>query len=319
MRTEGLAGVGPVAVYASSEVHSCHRKSCELLGLGEASLRLLSVHEDQTLDVAADLAQREGLWLHVDGAIGGFLGLSAHRDLVRGMARADSLALDLHTWMQAPMDVGLVLVRDEAAHRATFSVVPAYLRHATRGLAAGDVWFTEYGIDLTRGFRALRVWMALLAHGADAHGAVMDRTTALAHRLAELVDGHPALERLAPSAATSCACATGSTAWTRSSSTPSTASSSSSCRRAAAWRSSPRRRCGDGSPCASPSATTALGPRTSTCSSPRSSASDPGPSPPSPGERRVRLRVVAAGPRADDPLDEVQHHPEQEQAPAPQE
>ncbi|WP_404347938.1 hypothetical protein LG324_11320 [Phycicoccus jejuensis] len=198
VRTEGLAGVGPVAVYASSEVHSCHRKSCELLGLGEASLRLLPVHEDQTLDAVADLAQREGLWLHVDGAIGGFLGLSAHRDLVRGMARADSLALDLHTWMQAPMDVGLVLVRDEAAHRATFSVVPAYLRHATRGLAAGDVWFTEYGIDLTRGFRALRVWMALLAHGADAHGAVMDRTTALAHRLAELVDGHPARERLAP-------------------------------------------------------------------------------------------------------------------------
>ncbi|WP_051750481.1 pyridoxal phosphate-dependent decarboxylase family protein [Phycicoccus jejuensis] len=197
VRTEGLAGVWTVAVYASSEVHSCHRKSCELLGLGEASLRLLPVHEDQTLDVAA-LAQREGLWLHVDGAIGGFLGLSAHRDLVRGMARADSLALDLHTWMQAPMDVGLVLVRDEAAHRATFSVVPAYLRHATRGLAAGDVWFTEYGIDLTRGFRALRVWMALLAHGADAHGAVMDRTTALAYRLAELVDGHPALERLAP-------------------------------------------------------------------------------------------------------------------------
>ncbi|MBT9257011.1 hypothetical protein KMZ32_15590 [Phycicoccus sp. MAQZ13P-2] len=235
VRTEGLAGAGPMAVYASGEVHSCHRKSCELLGLGEASLRLVPVHEDLTLDVdaladavatdraagvrplavvatagtintgavddldaVADLAEREGLWMHVDGAIGGFLGLSARRDLVRGMARADSLALDLHKWMQAPMDVGLVLVRDEAAHRATFSVVPAYLRHATRGLAAGDVWFNEYGIDLTRGFRALRVWMALLAHGADAHGAVMDRTTALAHRLAALVDDHPALERLAP-------------------------------------------------------------------------------------------------------------------------
>jgi aromatic-L-amino-acid/L-tryptophan decarboxylase len=235
VRSDGLAGTDRVAVYASAEVHSCHRKSCELLGLGEAALRLVPVHDDFTLDVdalaeavaadraagirplavvatagtintgavddldaVADLAEREGLWLHVDGAIGGFLGLSGRADLVRGLARADSLALDLHKWMQAPIDVGLVLVRDEAAHRATFSVVPAYLRHATRGLAAGDVWFNEYGIDLTRGFRALRVWMALLAHGADAHGAVMDRTTALARRLAALVDAHPDLERLAP-------------------------------------------------------------------------------------------------------------------------
>ena len=81
--------------------------------------------------------RREGLWFHVDGAIGGFLGLSTAADAVRGIERADSLALDLHKWMQAPIDVGLALVRDEAAHRATFSVVPHYLSHATRGLAGG--------------------------------------------------------------------------------------------------------------------------------------------------------------------------------------
>ena len=77
-----------------------------------------------TSTAIADLAEREGLWLHVDGAIGGFLALSSHPDAVRGLERADSLALDLHKWMQAPIDVGLALVRDEAAHRATFSVVP---------------------------------------------------------------------------------------------------------------------------------------------------------------------------------------------------
>ena len=94
-----------------------------------------------TSPAIADLAERERLWLHVDGAIGGFLALSSHPDAVRGLERADSLALDLHKWMQAPIDVGLALVRDEAAHRATFSVVPQYLAalHARAGRRRGVV------------------------------------------------------------------------------------------------------------------------------------------------------------------------------------
>jgi aromatic-L-amino-acid/L-tryptophan decarboxylase len=235
VRTDGIRGDRRYAVYASSEVHSCHRKSVELLGLGQQSLRIVPVRPDFTMDVdalaaavaadradgiqplavvatvgtintgsvddveaIADLAEREGLWLHVDGAIGGFLALSSQLDAVRGIERADSLALDLHKWMQAPIDVGLALVRDEAAHRATFSVVPHYLQHSTRGLAAGAVWFNEYGIALSRGFRALRVWLAFKAYGADAFGRVMDRNLAQARRLADAVDAHPDLERLAP-------------------------------------------------------------------------------------------------------------------------
>ena len=96
------------------------------------------------------------------------------------------------------MDVGLVLVRDEEAHRSTFSIVPAYLQHATRGLAAGEVWPNEYGIDLTRGFRALKVWMAFRAFGADTFGRVMDQNVAQAQHLAAVVDAHPDLERMAP-------------------------------------------------------------------------------------------------------------------------
>jgi aromatic-L-amino-acid/L-tryptophan decarboxylase len=235
VRTDGIPGGRRFGVYASTEVHSCHRKSLELLGLGESSLRLVPVRDDYTLDVdalatavaadraagieplaviatvgtintgsvddveaIADLAEREGLWLHVDGAIGGFLAMSSQPDAVRGLERADSLALDLHKWMQAPIDVGLALVRDEAAHRATFSVVPQYLQHSTRGLAAGEVWFNEYGIALSRGFRALRVWLAFKAYGADAFGRVMDRNIAQAHALADRVDVHPDLERMAP-------------------------------------------------------------------------------------------------------------------------
>jgi len=235
VRTDGVPGGRRFAVYASTEVHSCHRKSVELLGLGESSLRKVAVRSDWTIDVdalsaaiaadraagveplavvatvgtintgsvddleaVADVAEREGVWLHVDGAIGGFLALSAEADAVHGLARADSLALDLHKWMQAPIDVGLALVRDEAAHRATFSVVPHYLSHSTRGLAAGEVWFNEYGIALSRGFRALRVWLALKAYGADAFGEVMDRNLAQAALLAGWVDAHPDLERMAP-------------------------------------------------------------------------------------------------------------------------
>ncbi len=235
VRANGIPDGRRFAVYASSEVHSCHRKSVELLGLGESSLRIIPVRDDFTMDVdalaaavaadraagveplavvatvgtintgsvddlpaIADLAEREHLWLHVDGAIGGFLALSSHPDAARGVERADSLALDLHKWMQAPIDVGLALVRDEAAHRATFSVVPSYLTHATRGLAGSEVWFNEYGIALSRGFRALRVWLALKAYGADAFGRVMDRNIAQAHALADRVDAHPDLERLAP-------------------------------------------------------------------------------------------------------------------------
>ena len=235
LRTDGMPDGRRFTVYASTEVHSCHRKSCELLGLGANALRLVPVTDDFTidldalaatiaadraagleplavigsagtintgscddLDALADLAEREGLWFHVDGAIGGFLALSNSADAVRGIVRADSLALDLHKWMQAPIDVGLALVRDEAAHRSTFSVVPEYLTHATRGLAAGEVWFNEYGIALSRGFRALRVWMSLKAYGADAFGHVMDENIRQAHRLADAVDAHPDLERLAP-------------------------------------------------------------------------------------------------------------------------
>jgi aromatic-L-amino-acid/L-tryptophan decarboxylase len=235
VRAHGIPAGRRFGVYASSEVHSCHRKSLELLGLGESSLRVIPVRGDFTMDVdalaaavaadraagveplavvatagtintgsvddlsaIADLTEREGLWLHVDGAIGGFLALTSHPDAVRSLERADSVALDLHKWMQAPIDVGLVLVRDEAAHRATFSVVPKYLQHSTRGLAAGEVWFNEYGIALSRGFRALRVWLALKAYGADAFGRVMDRNIAQAHALADRVDAHPDLERLAP-------------------------------------------------------------------------------------------------------------------------
>ena len=316
VRTDGIPGGRRFGVYASTEVHSCHRKSLELLGLGESSLRLVPVRDDYTMDVdalaaavaadraagieplaviatvgtintgsvddleaIADLAEREGLWLHVDGAIGGFLALSSHPDAVRGLERADSLALDLHKWMQAPIDVGLALVRDEAAHRATFSVVPHYLQHSTRGLAAGEVWFNEYGIALSRGFRALRVWLALKAYGADAFGAGHGPQHRPGPRPGRpgrrpprpRADGAGRLRRGLPALRPGRGCRpTGST---RSTTSWCCASTRAGSRSSATPCSTGRWRCG------SPSATTAPATTTSSCSSTPCSTSAPRSSP----------------------------------------
>ena len=102
-----------------------------LAGLEFSSAVSAEKNQELLAERARELAEREGLWFHVDGAIGGFLALSNDVDAVRGLERADSLALDLHKWMQAPIDVGLALVRDEGAHRRTFSVVPEYLTGST--------------------------------------------------------------------------------------------------------------------------------------------------------------------------------------------
>ena len=110
------------------------------------------------LNALADLCQREKLWFNVDGAFGALSALSSKlRLLTSGMERADSLAFHLHKWMYMPYSVGCALVRSEEAHRHAFSLTPEYLEHYTRGLAAGKVWLSDYGVQLSHGFRALKV------------------------------------------------------------------------------------------------------------------------------------------------------------------
>src|SRR5690606_19560882 len=129
----------------------------------------------------ADLCEREGLWFHVDGAFGALAALSPElAPRVAGMERADSLAFDMHKWMYLPIEVGCVLVRDQAAHLSTFSVTPDYLAHGTRGAHAGGPWFSEYGLQLSRGFRALKVWMSFKAHGLDTFRRLIEQNVAQA-------------------------------------------------------------------------------------------------------------------------------------------
>src|SRR6185436_6610250 len=139
------------------------------------------------------------LWLHVDGAYGA-LGVLAKDRAGRyaGMARADSLALDPHKWLSVPVECGCVLVRDGALLREAFSLVPAYLRTEEGKGFGGLPWFSEYGVQQTRGFRALKLWMVLQHLGRRGVAALVNRHADLARRLAARIDAAPDLERLAP-------------------------------------------------------------------------------------------------------------------------
>lgn len=120
------------------------------------------------------------------------------RPRLKGLNRADSLAFDLHKWFYLPFEVGCTLVRDEETHRRTFSLRPDYLHHAARGLGGGERWLSDYGIQLTRGFRALKAWMAFRHHGVARIGEVIQQNIDQATYLAQLVSDHPKLELLAP-------------------------------------------------------------------------------------------------------------------------
>jgi glutamate/tyrosine decarboxylase-like PLP-dependent enzyme len=236
VRARGLAGAPRLTAYAARSVHGCVAKAMEITGLGSDALRLLPTDATRRLDLAAlreaiaadrrdgaapflvvgtagavdtgaiddlagiaDIAVAEGLWFHVDGAFGALAVMSpALRPRLAGIERADSLAFDFHKWAHAPYDAGCVLVRDGERHRAAFATAPSYLARFDRGTAAGAPWFADYGPDLSRGFRALKVWFTWREHGTAGLGAAMLRNCRQAEALAALVDAAPDLERLAP-------------------------------------------------------------------------------------------------------------------------
>ena len=237
IRRDGLAAAPrPLTFYASSEAHGAIAKACALLGLGEAALRQVPVGPDFTMSVpklsamiAADRAaglvptaviasagtvntgaiddlaaiasicRAEDLWLHVDGAFGGLAVLTPDfRDALLPMREAHSIAFDFHKWLQVPYDSGCVLVRDEALHRASFSARREYLAHAGMALGGGDPWFCEYGPEMSRGFRALKVWFTIKAHGIDALAQVIARNCRDARHLGAKVEAARELVLLAP-------------------------------------------------------------------------------------------------------------------------
>src|SRR5690606_25108807 len=118
--------------------------------------------------------------------------------LAKGLEQADSLAFDFHKWMYVQYDCGAVLIRDENLHRAAFAARPAYLAGQNRGLAGGDPWYCDYGTDLSRGFRALKVWTALKTHGTQAFADAITRNCEQAALMGRLVEASPTLSLAAP-------------------------------------------------------------------------------------------------------------------------
>ena len=151
------------------------------------------------LQAIADHCEKYGIWFYVDGAIGAIAMLSdTVKPLLAGIERADSIALDWHKWMHVPFEAGCVLVRDEKAHRDTFSLTPEYLEHAERGVASGSSWFSEYGVELSRSFRALKIWMTMKEHGTKKLGRMISRNIDQAQYLGGLIDKTQYLELISP-------------------------------------------------------------------------------------------------------------------------
>jgi aromatic-L-amino-acid/L-tryptophan decarboxylase len=151
------------------------------------------------LDELADIASREGLWYHVDGAFGAMAVMSqALAPRLKGLERADSIAFDFHKWLHVPYDAACLLVRDGELHRNTFASTPNYLTRMPRGLASAQPWFTDFTLDLSRGFRALKVWFTIKEHGADKIGAAIEENVRQAKLFGNLIDAETHFELLAP-------------------------------------------------------------------------------------------------------------------------
>jgi aromatic-L-amino-acid decarboxylase len=237
VRQKGIQGTqNRLTVYASTEAHSSIQKAVELLGIGCDCLRKIAVNDDFTMDIddlkqnvardlddgfrpvcivatsgtvntgavddlhtIADFCNRQGIWFHVDGAIGAVAMMSdTVGPLLSGIERADSIALDLHKLLHIPFEAGCALVRDADAHKSTFSLIPEYLEKGVGGISSQGDWFSEFGVELSRSFKALKVWMTIKEHGTRKLGRMITRNFEQARYLAQRINNEDDFELLAP-------------------------------------------------------------------------------------------------------------------------
>ena len=226
-------GAQPGVVYVSSEAHMSMAKAVALLGLGRRNLRLVTVDENFRMSVAAlhaaitkdraagltpiavvasagtvstgaidpleeiaTICSEQNLWMHVDGAYGVPAALVV-ADKFRGLNAADSLSLDFHKWLYQPVDCGLLLFKDPSRARAAFSHTGEYARVLAEDPEEGFAFFEE-SLELSRRFRALKIWLSLRYHGLNAFRAAISADLEHARQLAEAIRTSPQLELLAP-------------------------------------------------------------------------------------------------------------------------
>jgi len=237
IRKKGIRNInGQLVMYASAETHSCLQKAVELLGIGSENLRKIAVDENyqvridlleeqikqdkangflpfcivgnagtvntgaiDDLETLASIAKREGIWYHIDGAFGAVPKLlPEYTERLKGVELADSIAFDYHKWFYVNYDVGGVLIRNPQAHKEAFEINASYLAHHERGIIAGDLNFNHLGIELSRGFRALKVWMMLKEQGLEKYSRLVRQNIQQARYLVELVQANDQLQLMAP-------------------------------------------------------------------------------------------------------------------------
>jgi glutamate/tyrosine decarboxylase-like PLP-dependent enzyme len=230
VRREGVGGgKGRLVAYASMEAHTWIQKAADLCGIGTDAVRWVETNADLQMDTAAlaraidadtaagylpfivvgtagsvstgvvdpldeiaAVCRERGIWFHVDGAYGGFAAaLPDASPALRALREADSIAIDPHKWLYSPLEAGCALVRDAAALTRAFSYHPAYYHMDQR-----VVNFVDRGVQNSRGFRALKVWLSLKHVGAAGFRQMIADDMRLARALADFVDEHPELERL---------------------------------------------------------------------------------------------------------------------------
>ncbi len=236
IRSRGLQDQPPMAVYGSSETHSSNHRALEILGLGRAAFRTIPVDGEHRIVVAelerriredhaagvipvavignagtvnigafddlealAAICGEHGVWLHVDGAFGALAALAPRQHhLLAGLEKADSVAFDLHKWLHIPYDAGAVLFKDPQVAQHTFQMTGAYLSPFESGVATGPMNYMDRGLQMSRGFRALKVWMSIKHFGIDQLAATIQQNIEHARYLAGLIDAEESLELLAP-------------------------------------------------------------------------------------------------------------------------
>lgn len=237
IKTKGLQAVpGPLTIYGSSETHNCVLKGVEVIGIGSDNFRRVPVDADYRIRIdelkrmlvedraagyhpfcivgnagtvntgaidplqdLATIARENNLWLHIDGAFGAIPNLLPEfADRLKGLEQADSLSFDFHKWMYVNYEAACVLVRDPQLHREAFASAVNYLSLHERGLSAGPDAFNNFGMELSRGFKALKIWMSLKQNGLETYRTLIRQNLQQAQYLAELIQLRPALELLAP-------------------------------------------------------------------------------------------------------------------------
>jgi len=237
IKTKGLQAVkGPFTIYGSSETHNCVLKGVEVIGIGSDNFRKVPVDENyrictselrrmitedrkagyqpfcivgnagtvntgsiDPIEELVAIAREENLWLHIDGAFGAIPKLLPEFESeLKAIEQADSLSFDFHKWMYVNYEAACVLIRDAHLHREAFASAVNYLTLHERGLSAGPDGFNNYGMELSRGFKALKVWMLLKHYGLDEYRSMIRQNLQQAQYLAELIQQSPTLELLAP-------------------------------------------------------------------------------------------------------------------------